>query len=119
MAICSVADLIDALRRFRLLETAQMQELTSNLQGRSIDVKSLARELVQRSWVTAYQVNRLFQDRGQDLVLGNYLILERLGEGGMGQVFKARQKSLRRTVALKVIRPERLSNPAAVRRFHR
>jgi serine/threonine protein kinase/tetratricopeptide (TPR) repeat protein len=46
-------------------------------------------------------------------------ILEPLGEGGMGQVYKARQVRLDRIVALKVIHPDYLSNPDAVRRFHR
>src|SRR5262249_48065049 len=48
-----------------------------------------------------------------------YEILECLGEGGMGRVFKARHRRLHRLVALKVIRNERLANPEAVRRFQR
>src|SRR5262249_14799821 len=49
---------------------------------------------------------------------GGYVLLERLGEGGMGQVFKARHQNLGRAVALKVIRSERLG-PDAVRRCQR
>jgi Leucine-rich repeat (LRR) protein/tRNA A-37 threonylcarbamoyl transferase component Bud32 len=56
---------------------------------------------------------------GRDLVLGSYILLERLGEGGMGQVFKARHCKLGRIVALKLIRKERLDNPATVKRFQR
>jgi serine/threonine protein kinase len=48
-----------------------------------------------------------------------YDVLGPLGEGGMGQVFKARHRRLNRVVAVKVIRPEQLANPNAVRRFHR
>jgi serine/threonine protein kinase/Tfp pilus assembly protein PilF len=48
-----------------------------------------------------------------------YEILEPLGEGGMGQVYKARQVRLDRIVALKVIHPDYLTNPDAVRRFQR
>src|SRR5207249_3272466 len=62
---------------------------------------------------------QLLQDKGQDLVLGSYVLLERLGEGGMGQVFKARNWKLGRVVALKLIRKERLTNPDAIRRFER
>ncbi len=79
----------------------------------------MAQELIRREWLSPYQVNQLFQDRGGELVLGQYSILERLGEGGMGQVFKACQRNLHRIVALKVIRRESLHNPRAIQRFQR
>ena len=52
------------------------------------------------------------------VVLGErYEILKRLGEGGMGAVYKARDRELERLVALKVIRPELAGNPEILRRF--
>ncbi len=51
-------------------------------------------------------------------VLANrYEILELLGEGGMGAVYKARDAELDRVIALKVIRPELASNPEILQRF--
>ncbi len=52
------------------------------------------------------------------IVLGNrYEILELLGEGGMGAVYKAADREVDRIVALKVIRPEMAANPEILARF--
>src|SRR5215469_6218133 len=52
-----------------------------------------------------------------DLIGGRYEILQLLGEGGMGAVYKALDQRVERTVALKLIRPEMASNPAILARF--
>ena len=52
-----------------------------------------------------------------DLIGARYEILQLLGEGGMGAVYKAQDREVERTVALKLIRPELASNPAILARF--
>jgi serine/threonine protein kinase/WD40 repeat protein len=118
MPITSAADLAEAVRRFVLLPPVRAREL-AGLHPRFADARALARELLQRGWLTAYQINHLVAGNGYSLVLGQYVLLERIGEGGMGQVLKARHQRLERFVALKLIRTERLGGPEAVQRFQR
>jgi hypothetical protein len=59
------------------------------------------------------------QGPSRHLMLGEYLILEELGRGGMGRVLKAEHRRMKRVVALKVISPAVVKNPAILRRFQR
>src|SRR5262245_18781543 len=113
----TAGDLIARIRASGVLLQESLAELVGPLADRFAEPRALAGELVKRGWLTPFQVNQLFLDRGRQLVLGPYVLLDRLGEGGMGRVFKARDKRLGRVVALKVIRKERLADPDAVRRF--
>src|SRR5579862_3744773 len=50
-------------------------------------------------------------------LLGHYRVLEKIGSGGMGEVFRARDERLGRDVAIKLIRPASSDNPDHLRRF--
>ena len=54
---------------------------------------------------------------GPGSMLGNYLIINQIGEGGMGVVYKAMDTVLDRTVALKILPPHLLQNPDFMHRF--
>src|SRR5260221_4357190 len=57
---------------------------------------------------------------GPDLngrTIGDFRVLRRLGQGGMGQVYLAEQISLKRNVALKVLRPDLAQNENSLARF--
>src|SRR5438105_13517624 len=103
MPIDSVASLIDLLREKHFLPPDQLDELNRALRPRFSDVKSLAKYLAQRGWLTVYQVNQILAGRAQELVYGPYIILDRIGEGGVSQVFKAWHTGKNCIVALKVI----------------
>jgi serine/threonine-protein kinase len=115
----STDSLVDSIRQCRLLEPGRLNELTSDLLARFSDPRALARELIQRDWLTPFQLNQLALGRGPLLVFGPYVLLERLGKGGMGRVFKARHQESGRILALKILRRRFVSHPLALERFRR
>jgi serine/threonine protein kinase len=111
--------LLDALRRCHLLGKAQLDAVARRLDDGRADPQEVTSELLRRGWLTAYQVNLLVAGRADELLLGSFVVLDRIGAGGMGAVFKARHRKSGQVVAVKVIRKERLDSPAAMRRFQR
>ena len=117
----SIDQFLGRLSDSALLDCAAVELLIQDMpEGeRPSDGEQLARLLVQRKMLTAYQAKQVYAGKGQRLVLGNYVILDRLGQGGMGVVFKAEHRRMSRIVALKVLSPEFARTPEALRRFQR
>src|SRR5262245_6352837 len=112
------ATLYARLRESEVLEPSQVAELARLPEANDPDPRALAKVLLQRRLLSKYQVNLVAQGKGKELRVGPYLLLDKLGEGGMGQVFKARHTHMSRVVALKLIRKEKLANPDSVKRFY-
>jgi serine/threonine-protein kinase len=106
------------LRRSRLLDEAQLAAALDTIptteRGRVI-----ARALVERGLLTRFQAERLLAGRNTGFVLGSYRILDQIGRGGMGRVFKAEHVTMKRLVALKVLAPSLLRSERARELFLR
>ena len=83
------------------------------------DGRTLAQELVRHKKLTKFQAQAVYQGKTKGLTLGDYVVLERIGQGGMGQVFKAKHKVMDRVVALKTLPAAATNSKLAVQRFHR
>jgi serine/threonine protein kinase/WD40 repeat protein len=111
--------LLHEVEKYKLLAPGQLKEARHFSDGPEVNARELAAELMRRGWLTPFQVNRLLQGRGDSLTLGPYQLLKRIGQGGMGQVYKARHVLMDRIVALKVIRTDRMDHPESLNRFRR
>ncbi len=81
--------------------------------------RRLARRAVESKLLTFWQAQQLLAGRISGYRVDRYLLLDMIGQGGMGRVYLARDSRLSRLVALKLLAPERLSNPRAIARFQR
>jgi eukaryotic-like serine/threonine-protein kinase len=115
MSIANVETFLAILQRMQVLTAQEAQDVARELSPHFPNSQELARHLVKINWLTAYQVRLLFSDRWEELMIGPYLILDRLGEGGNSEVFKAWDTARGRTVALKVLHQHLTNHSAAVR----
>jgi serine/threonine-protein kinase len=118
MPISSAAELLDWLGQNQFLAPEQVGALRPQL-GDFTDAHALARDLIRRDWLTPYQVNQIFQGKQDQLIFGNYRLRERLGEGAMGQVFKAWNPRTLRVVAVKTLHKDLVKSAKAMDRFRR
>ncbi len=105
-----------AVLSIKLLEADELERIARTVPD---DVPSLGRALVRAGKLTPFQANALARGKARGLVIGNYFVLDKLGAGGMGVVFKARHRRLGRVVALKILPPAFARDPDLLSRFRR
>ena len=88
-------------------------------EDRPTDGEGLAKLLFLKKKLTKFQIQCVYQGKAKGLIVGNYLVLDKIGSGGMGHVYKARHKRMKRVVALKVLPSAMTKTPEAVQRFQR
>src|SRR5262245_7061246 len=118
MLVISVDAIVEALRAGPILRADQAQQLDDYARKFQEPTKFVS-QLIKLGWLTLYQGKKILAGLAGDLVFGPYLILDKLGEGGMGKVYKARQLRMERLVALKVVRPDLLVSDVIRGRFLR
>jgi serine/threonine-protein kinase len=114
-------DLLPVIYESAVLTERQFADLSAKVQKGAFpsETMALADRLVEEGILTEYQVSRFLKGKSHGLVVGRYAILDRLGSGSMGRVFKAHHLMMDRVVALKIIAPEIVSNDRVVARFQR
>jgi len=120
MAI-SLKQYVQRLRSSGLVSAGELQAFQRGLPPaqRPTDGEQLARALVRDGKLTRFQAAHVYRGRREPLLLGNYVVLDEIGAGGMGKVFKARHRQMDRIVALKVLADDAQESPDLVARFRR
>ena len=119
MQIDSVEDLIEALRTSGLFPPEQLDEVLSELAPLSGNTRAIMRHLVDGERISVYQLRKVIHGKAADLFIGPYVVIDKLGQGGMGKVFRARHARIDRPVALKVVHPNLITNATIRGRYER
>lgn len=115
-ATVSFANLAESIASSGLVSDDELALASAAANGDPLELTKL---LSTKGLLTPFQISALAEGRGTSLRIGNYDILDRLGAGGMGTVFKARHRRMKRIVALKVLAANLSKNPVFVKRFQR
>ncbi|MEZ6142496.1 MAG: protein kinase [Zavarzinella sp.] len=115
-------EFVDLVKRSGVLEEPRLNEYVKKLKagsnaGRPVD--QIAGYFVRDGLLTYFQAEQFLQGRWKRFSIGKYRVLERIGSGGMGQVFLCEHKHLRRRVAVKVLPTSKATDSSALERFYR
>jgi len=117
----AVQQLLEQGQSSGLLSPAVAQDLIARMKAdEALTADEVAAKMIEQKALTRFQAERLLAGHGDECTIaGRYRVLEKLGEGGMGAVYKAHDTQLDRDVAVKVLPGHHLNDADAIARFQR
>lgn len=112
----SLTEFAERIIAIGLVTEADLFEVEENWESPPESVEEFANELVRQKKITKYQAKLVYNAKDQSIILGNYLILDKLGAGGMGQVYLAKHRRMGRLVAIKVL-STKIKKESTIARF--
>jgi serine/threonine protein kinase len=110
-------ELLEILKESKLLSSEELKRAESL--DPAGDGAALAEALVNTGMLTSFQMDAVQNRRPEKLKIGNYDLLDKLGTGGTGTVYKARHRRMKKLVALKLLSRSLCKDKTFVQRFQR
>ncbi len=114
-----VQDFITHLVNSGVMTESEVTAFLQSLPAPPQNGEALAKALIHAGKLSQFQAQRIYQGKYEGLILGEYLIVDRIGAGGMGQVYLADHRRMGRRVALKTLPPAVARDEQTIRRFQR
>lgn len=114
----SPAEFVESLSESGLLDDKQVAVLEAFAEAHESSA-DIASKLVQDGTLTSYQADQILTRGSGPLSLDRYVILDHMGAGGMGVVYKAFHRSMERIVAIKMLPDFAINSEQKVQRFRR
>lgn len=121
-APASVTEFLDLVQKSGVADEAKLKAYLDRIGGAGAlppEPAKAAGHLVRDGLLTYFQAEQILQGKWKRFSIGKYKVLERLGSGGMGQVFLCEHKLMRRRVAVKVLPTAKAADQASLDRFNR
>lgn len=115
-------EFINLVARSGVVEETRLNAHLTRLREQQLyppNPNKLAGVLVRDGILTYFQADQILQGKWKRFSIGKYRVLEKLGTGGMGQVFLCEHKFMKRRVAVKVLPAAKATDPASLERFYR
>jgi serine/threonine protein kinase len=113
---------VDLLGRSGVVEPARLTAYLDKLRAADAlpsDPARLASLMIRDALLTSFQAQQLLAGKWRGFFIGKYKVLEKIGSGGMGTVYLAEHKFMKRRVAIKVLPKARALEPSSLERFYR
>ncbi len=121
-APATIDELLELVRKSGVADEKRLETHVGKLRAADTlptEPSKLAGVLVRDGLLTHFQAEHLMQGKWRRFTIGKYKVLEKLGSGGMGQVYLCEHKLMRRRVAVKVLPSAKAKDDSAKERFYR
>lgn len=116
----SLSEFVRRISESRLVSAIDLSDTLTRLDPKKATAEAFAEILITRKLLTVWEARQIAAGRGRFLLLEDrYRLCDKIGEGGMGAVFRAYDSSMDRQVVIKVPRTDRLAHPNTLKRFRR